>query len=107
MTSEREDSPYAPPAAPTAQRTRWRLIPTVLLGIFGSLMCIGSAILLITFFISANRPPARLLEPPGMMLLSGITWLVSAYCWWRRRWLMAIILTVIGYGLGTVSTVYE
>jgi len=82
---------------------RWRLIPTLLLMPSGGLLAVGWIVYWIIGWSDTFGPAARvqsLRAVPLLMILAGFLWVVSGLCFWKRRWWLAVICLLLGYGFG-------
>jgi hypothetical protein len=100
-------NPYEPPKVPletsqTSPGFRWRLVPCFLLVIVGAYTVFAS---LVCVLLLRSRSITHGLEygPTLGWLTIGIAggiWIVSGAMFWKRRWWMAITLSLVGYAVG-------
>lgn len=104
---------------------RWRLIPTMLLYLYGGgalfngIMGLGLyAFLALRFwwslFVERHYDERGILFMAGLSLgwglagtAAGIALLLAAKCIWNRRWRRGIILTIVGAAIGSAVPVLE
>jgi hypothetical protein len=92
---------------------RWRLAPTILLGVLGGIgLLLGISFggmsaynLVLIFgntelrdFVLTERPSAliTLVVAPVVCLGWGCSWLYSSRCFWNRRWRVATFMFILG-----------
>jgi hypothetical protein len=91
-----------------SQPTRWRLIPTILIGFIGGSLLLGgltgSAFHLLSR-ISGFEPASRFFSLPSAMgqMVAGLLWVAGARFCWQRRWMWATCATLVGYVLAVVT----
>jgi hypothetical protein len=102
-------NPYEPPKAPmessqTRPGSRWRIVPSSFLVLFGAFMAL---LPLITIVVELVRPRGILdglafVRPLDMLIIgtSGCLWIVSGAMFWKRSWWSAVILLLVGYAIG-------
>jgi hypothetical protein len=105
----------ATPVLPEAKAggVRWRLAPSILLGVFGGIgLLLGIGFgglsvynLVLIFgntelrdFVLKEKPSAfiTLVFGPVLCLCWGCSWLCSSCCFWSRRWRKATIVLIFG-----------
>jgi hypothetical protein len=120
MTDTHETNPYRSPDEPSLtaksppRRTRWRIIPVVLLGIYGTgvtVMSAAAAFIAASWFFGCKafinpRPGGPLAEHPvvifcGAMegMIVGTMILMAARCFWNVRWRRGLLWLVVAGGL--------
>ena len=106
-------NPYEPPKAPleTSQSRhgfRWRLIPSASLVLFGTLLVLMSLISIVlevvrSWIITDGSGFFARTLPSLVMGTSGGLWIVSGAMFWKRRWWIAVIFLLVGYGVGVFA----
>ena len=104
-------NPYQSPSvdASTPQEVRrpwfrWRLIPTLLLALYGGALAISSVLglLMLPVLLVSEKASLPALQIVGVFLLClwagaiGLLLCYSAAWWWKGRWRRAIVGTVAG-----------
>lgn len=103
-----DENPYkspteAVPEVTSKPRTRWRMLPAGVSGVFGGLHALAGLTKLCYLVFRAIAQGS--LPSNGMsdyvawaaVTLSGMSLLAAAVLWWRRRWLLAAIATGLGF----------
>ena len=79
-------------------RFRWRIVPTTVLAGFSAFVAFGLANVAVDVIGVWLRHPGELTMGVPLFLL-GASWLItlcgSAAAWWKGRWGLAVIFTVI------------
>jgi hypothetical protein len=118
MNSSAEPSEQPPEATsidvPKAQRFRWAMIPAVLSWFMGAVMLLSCAAAVYGAFGARPLEPGEawpfvvlkyecFLAIPAFLIGGTIT-LLAGSRWLSRRWISAVVLNVIGYGLGAIPS---
>jgi len=86
---------------------RWRLIPTAFIGAMGAASTLfGLVAVGIMSYVVATRQNAvsvfLMMAACSLYLGVGVIWLFAASCFWRGKYRMAIVATVVGFVIPTV-----
>lgn len=97
---------------PAPKQTRWRLAPTIFLGVLGAIglavgLLLGGATAFNLFMLakdpefreyllSDSRAWAFILGAPLLCTAWGATWIYSARCCWRRQWKRCLVSLIAG-----------
>jgi hypothetical protein len=112
MNSSAEPSEQPRVEVPSDHRFRWAMIPAALSWCLGVIMLFGCAAAIYDAFGVRPVDPgdgwpfqmltyARLLAIPGF-LIGGMLTLLAGSRWLGRRWLSAIVLNAIGWGVAAI-----
>ena len=106
-------NPYEAPKAPleaslTRPGFRWRLIPSASLVLFGAYTALAPLILFVIDIVRSRGIPDELDSSRtlvGLLITSaaGGLWIVSGVMFWKRRWRIAVIFLLVGYGFGVFA----
>ncbi len=95
------------PSPEKKKRLRWRLIPTVLLWLYGGIM-VASSILFLCVELSIRShdwlETILLIAFSATGLLGGICYCLGGRLIWRRRWLVATL--AVGFGGACQAAAY-
>jgi hypothetical protein len=103
-------NPYEPPKAPletsqTRHGFRWRLIPSALLVLFGTLLVLMTLISIVLEVVRSwiiTGGSGFFARTPLMLVMgtAGGLWIVSGAMFWKRRRWIAVVFLVVGYAVG-------
>ncbi len=105
-------NPYEPPKAPLETlQTRpgfgWRVVPSSFMVLLGAYFVLAPLITIVVEVVRSRGIPRGLgfAETLGMLLIStvGVMWIVSGAMFWKRRWWIAVVLLLVGYGVGVFA----